>query len=306
MTLSPIILFVYNRPWHTEQTIEALKKNELAKESELFIFSDGPKNEKAVENVNEVRNYIKKISGFKNITLIEREKNWGLAANIIDGVTYIITKYEKVIVLEDDLVTSPYFLKYMNDALDTYTSRKDVFSITGFSFSSKFMKFPKTYVDDIYLNIRPMSWSWATWLDRWENVDWDIKDYDLFVNRKDKIREFCRGGTDLPRMLKLQMGGKIDSWYIRWTYNAILNKKYTIYPKISHVNNMGHDNSGIHCGSDKNNLYSHNELNYNPNIELNYNIWLNHKIISRFNAAFNTKFLPWVVNMIKDTIEAIK
>jgi GT2 family glycosyltransferase len=114
---APIALFVYNRPWHTRQTVEALKKNELASESELFIYSDAPKNGKAKEKVKEVREYIKTIDGFKKVTIIERENNWGLADSIIDGVTKIVNEYGKIIVLEDDLVTSPYFLKFMNEAL---------------------------------------------------------------------------------------------------------------------------------------------------------------------------------------------
>ncbi len=92
MTPAPIVLFVYNRPWHTRQTVEALKRDEMANESDLFIFSDGPKDGKAKEKVQEVRNYIKTITGFKKVEIIEREKNWGLANNIIDGVTKIVNK----------------------------------------------------------------------------------------------------------------------------------------------------------------------------------------------------------------------
>ena len=119
LDLAPIVLFVYNRPDHTRQTVEALQKNELAVDSELFIYSDAAKNENAEQKVNEVREYIKSIDGFKKITIIEREKNWGLANSIIDGVTNIVNEYEKIIVLEDDLVTSPYFLRFMNSSLSS-------------------------------------------------------------------------------------------------------------------------------------------------------------------------------------------
>ena len=132
--LAPIVLFVYNRPWHTKQTIEALRKNELAKDSNLFIYSDEAKNDEARKSVYEVREYIDTIDGFKNITIIKREKNFGLASSIIDGVTKIINKYGKVIVLEDDLITSAYFLNFMNAGLDAFKNRDDIFSITGFSF----------------------------------------------------------------------------------------------------------------------------------------------------------------------------
>ena len=119
-SLSPIVLFVYNRPWHTQQTIEALQKNELASESNLIIYSDEANNKNVQENVDKVRLYIDQIDKFKKVTIIKRETNWGLANNIIDGVTKVVNQYGKIIVLEDDMITSPYFLKYMNEALEIY------------------------------------------------------------------------------------------------------------------------------------------------------------------------------------------
>ena len=120
MKLAPIVLFVYNRPWHTQQTIEALQKNELVLESELFIYSDAAKIDDVKQAVDEVRSYIKSINGFKKITIIEREENWGLANSIIDGVTTIVNQYSKIIVLEDDLVTSPFFLKFKKPFKDRF------------------------------------------------------------------------------------------------------------------------------------------------------------------------------------------
>ena len=131
--LAPIVLFVYNRPEHTKLTVMALQKNELARESELFIYSDAPKNLDVKVKTDEVRKYIKSISGFKKIIIIEREKNWGLAASIIDGVTKIINEYGKIIVLEDDLVTSSYFLKFMNEALEFYKNEDKVWHISGWN-----------------------------------------------------------------------------------------------------------------------------------------------------------------------------
>lgn len=134
MKISPIVLFVYNRPWHTKQTIESLKSNELAQESELFIYSDAAKDNDEIENVNEVRKYIETLDGFKKVTIIKREQNWGLADSIIDGVTKIVNEYGKIIVLEDDLVTSPYFLKFMNEALDFYENEEKVWHISGWNY----------------------------------------------------------------------------------------------------------------------------------------------------------------------------
>jgi len=288
---APIVLFVYNRLDHTEQTIEALKKNFLAEKSILYIYSDAPKNTEAVESVLKVRKYIKSVDGFKKVVIIERETNYGLAASIIDGVSSICKKYGRVIVLEDDLVTSKCFLTFMNNALEVYKDRSDIFSITGFSFSQSFMKFPKDYKEDIYLNIRPMSWSWATWTDRWSDVDWEVSDYDVFIKSSKKKKNFNRGGPDLTRMLKNQMKGRLDSWYIRWTYDAYKKSKYTVYPRISYVNNIGHDNSGVHCTIDENEIYSHKELNFQNNIQLKKDIQLDSRIIENFNKAFQVNIM---------------
>lgn len=305
MKLSPIILFVYNRPWHTKQTIDALQKNELASESELFIYSDAAKNSKSENNVTKVRALIKSVMGFKSVTVIEREKNWGLANSIIDGVTKIIEQYERVIVLEDDLVTSPYFLTFMNNGLDAYQNEENIYSITGFSFSSKFMRFPKGFVDDIYLNIRPMSWSWATWKSEWQGIDWKIQDFNDFISSQKRIRQFNQGGTDLTNMLKMQMNGQLDSWYIRWTYNAFKKGKLTVYPRISLVNNVGHDNTGVHCGTDPKNIFSHTELNLNS-LTLKQNIELNKGIVSNFNKAFNISIMAKIKQFIKSVLKYAK
>lgn len=286
-SVAPIVLFVYNRPYHTRQTIDALQKNELANESELFIYSDAAKNESSEAQVQQVRQYIKSIDGFKKVTIIEREKNWGLANSIIDGVTKVVNEYGKIIVLEDDLVTSPYFLSFMNDGLCFYRNDYRVFSLTGFSFEKKFMNFPHDYLHKVYMNIRPMSWSWATWKDRWVEIDWEIKDYNDFINNKKRIKDFNKGGTDLTNMLKNQMEGKIDSWYIRWTYNAYRKKKYTIYPIVSFVNNLGFDASGTHCGVDSRNLYNHTELCVKSDYSFVEKILIDKRIVESFNQGFN-------------------
>ncbi|BBL68636.1 glycosyltransferase [Methanoculleus chikugoensis] len=245
--LAPITLFVYNRPLHTRQTVEALQKNELASESEIFIYSDAPKTERAVEDVARVREYIKTIDGFKKVTIIERSENWGLADSIIDGVTKIVNDYGRVIVLEDDLVTSPYFLRFMNEGLEFYHCNPEIMSISGYTLPPVCMSFPENFPDDIYLNYRNSSWGWATWADRWNLVDWEIKDYRQFINDSERQKQFNRGGDDLTNMLKLQMEGKINSWAIRFSYAHFKHRMYSICPRYSYVNNIGLDGTGTHC-----------------------------------------------------------
>ena len=168
--LAPIIVFVYNRPHHTKQTLEALKKNTIASQSELYIFSDGAANNDLKAKINEVRNYVKDIRGFKKTTLIERRQNLGLANSIIDGVTRIINKHGKVIVLEDDIVTSPYFLKFMNDALNFYEKKKDVWHISGWNYP-----IDNKGLNDVFFWRLMNCWGWATWSDRWVNFEKNVE-----------------------------------------------------------------------------------------------------------------------------------
>ncbi len=297
--LAPIVLFVYNRPEHTKQTVEALQKNLLATESELFIYSDAAKNDNSIKKVNEVREYIKSLKGFRNITLILRDKNWGLANSIIDGVTTIINKYEKVIVLEDDLVTTPYFLKYMNQTLKFYKNNHSVLSITGYSFTEEIMNFPNSFKDDIYLHIRPMSWSWATWKDRWDKVSWDMNYFNEFISNFKEINAFNQGGKDLTLMLLNQKAGLIDSWYIRWSFHAFKTQKYTVYPRKSLINNLGFDDSGVHGKTTTNKSYSHTLLENKTQWELKKDIKFNKKLINNFNGVFSPRLRSRISLMLR-------
>lgn len=247
LTLAPIVLFVYNRPDHTKQTVEALQKNELASQSELFIYSDEAKNEDAKKSVDEVRNYIENISGFKNVTVIKRETNWGLANSIIDGVTKIVNKYGKIIVLEDDLVTSKYFLKFMNEALDFYENEERAYSITGYSFSDDISSIDSTY----FLSITS-SWSWATWADKWQDFKRDKQSLQKYIDNKSNRNVFnFNNSYDYVSMAKKQLEGKLDSWAIFWYFSVLQKQGLTLYPSKSLVHNIGFDGSGVHCGDNK-------------------------------------------------------
>jgi hypothetical protein len=240
---APIVLFVFNRIDHTKKTIEALKKNILAIESELFIFSDGAKNEKDIEKVKNVRNYINTISGFKKITIITRKKNWGLARSIIDGVTQIVNQFGKVIVLEDDLVTSPFFLKYMNSALEIYKSNHSVISIHGYFFPIDNMK----NVPETFFIKGADCWGWGTWKRGWDLFESDGQKLLNKIKMKGLEKEAnFNNSYNYTGMLKNQINGKINSWAIRWYMSALVNEKLTLYPKISFIRNIGHDGSGTH------------------------------------------------------------
>jgi len=243
--LAPVCLFTYNRLVETQKTLDALKSNFLALSSDLIVFSDGAKNKSAVESVNLVREYLKTVEGFKSVTVIERQENYGLAKSIISGVSEVIDKHGQIIVLEDDLVTSPNFLSYMNKSLDFYDKKSKIWSVSGFSFP---MSYQPNYNFDVAFGVRASSWGWATWADRWDKVDWDVADYTSFIKDKKAQKEFKQGGSDLCKMLNDQMTGKINSWAIRFCYAQFKNKALDVYPVSSKIKNIGFSAEATHTG----------------------------------------------------------
>lgn len=242
MVLAPIVLFVYNRPLHMRQTIEALQKNELAEASELFIFLDGPKSGDDKEKALETREYTKTISGFKRVNFVEREQHLGLANSIINGVTEIISKYGRIIVLEDDMVSSPYFLKFMNEALAFYKDDEKVVSIHGYIYPVN-AQLPETFF------LRGADcWGWATWKRGWDIFEpngWIL----LHEIRKRELQKRfdINGAYPYTKMLEDQIRGKNDSWAIRWYASAFLKNKLTLHPGRTLIFNIGLDASGTHC-----------------------------------------------------------
>lgn len=245
---SPIILFVYNRPEHTMQTLTALNNNIGVDESELFIFSDNAKSSQDKSNVLNVRSLLRKFekdNQFKKVHICEWEEHKGLADSVITGVSDVFRQYERVIVLEDDLITSNDFLKFMNGALDYYKTDGRVWSIAGYSPKLKPLS---KYKEDVYLCLRAGSWGWATWKDRWKSIDWDVKDYEDFKQDRKKQKQFRRRGYNMPDMLERQMRGEIDSWAIRFCYEQFKQNKITVNPTVSRIRNIGFDGTGTHGG----------------------------------------------------------
>lgn len=259
MSLAPIVLFTYNRLEATKKTIQALQENFLAVESKLIIFSDGAKNENTESKVTEVRNYLKSINGFASIEIIESINNKGLANSIITGVTEVINQYGKVIVLEDDLVTLPNFLNYMNQNLDFYQENEKIISICGYGLK---IRKPKDYNSDVYLYGRSSSWGWATWKNRWTPIDWEVKDWNNFKTNKIAIRAFNKNGSDMFAMLKSVTEGNGNSWAIRFCYEQFKKSTYSIMPFKTLVNNIGFSESGTNTKFKFSRFKTRNE---NPN-----------------------------------------
>lgn len=243
---APIVMFVYNRADHFQKTYHALKNCLEAKESVLYVFSDGAKNEAGAAKVQEVRNALRVVEQdgvFKEFHIVESPVNRGLANSVIAGVSQVINQYGNAIVVEDDCVVSPYFLKFMNTTLNTYKDNKKIGSIAGYT---PVFDFPEFYKEDIFLTYRSCSWGWATWKDRWDRVDWDMSYMKEFYQNPVLISKMNSCGADRFIRLYRQTKGNSSSWSVRFGAQLVINDQYTIYPRYSYVSNIGCDASGVH------------------------------------------------------------
>ena len=242
---APIALFTYNRLPHTKATVQALGNNHLAADSDLWIFSDGSSNESNKPLVAEVRNYLRTVTGFKSVKIIERETNLGLGNNIIDGVNQIVARYGKVIVLEDDLITSPFFLQFINDGLDLYETQDEVISIHGYVLPVD-ISLPETF----FLKGADCL-GWGTWKRGWNLFEKSGEKLLQKLESSAKTGEFdFENAYPYTQMLRDQIGGKNNSWAVRWYASAFLNDRFTLYPCKSLVFHAGGDGTGTNTGFD--------------------------------------------------------
>lgn len=242
-TNAPILLFVYNRPAHTRRLVESLLRNAEATGSSLFIYSDAPRDESVRPAVDEVRRYVRSIRGFDRVEVVERTENWGLARSIIDGVSTALQRFDRVIVLEDDLVLSPYFLRFMNEALETYKDEPRVGHIQACDFTQD------PSLPDTFLIKWTGSWGWATWRRAWKHFNPDGQALLDELERRRLTHTFdFDGAYRYTRMLRRQVEGKNNSWAIRWNASLFLADILSLNVGRSLVQNTGFDGSGTHCG----------------------------------------------------------
>jgi hypothetical protein len=242
--LAPILFFAYKRIEHTKAAIDSLKANSLAHKSDLIVFCDGAKNQEEVISVKKVRDFLRTVTGFKTVLINESPINLGLSKSIIDGVESTLLNYDKVIVLEDDIITSPYFLQYMNDALKYYEKIDNVISIHGWTCpTTRFL--PETFF------LRGADcWGWGTWSRAWGLLERDPEILLKELQNRSLTYAFdFNGAYPYTAMLESCIAGRIDSWAIRWHASAFLLDKLTLYPALSLVHNIGNDGSGTHGGN---------------------------------------------------------
>ena len=287
---SPIIIFVYNRKDKLEKLIKSLIKNHESKYSELYIFSDSYKSENDRIKVNEVREYIDKlrsINAFKNVVINKSETNKGLSKSIIEGVSEVLNKYDKAIIIEDDNIVSPDFIDYMNRGLEFYRFDSRIWAISGYS---RNITFPYDYNHDIYLMQRISSYSWATWKDRWDLTKWDIEDiYPSYLFDYKKRKIFSKCGEDRPLMLDALICKKVNSWAIRFEYSMVENNAFSVLPCVSRVKCNGNDGSGTH--SKKENHIFDTILSDGKNMVQFETIEQDERIREEFIKPYKSKFL---------------
>lgn len=291
---APVILFAYNRPDHTARALRSLASADMAQTTDLLIFCDGPKETaEDAQRTAKVRETCHGAKGFRSVNVVERERNMGLAANIIDGVGQVIKERGRVIVLEDDLTVSGFFLRYMNAALDYYEGR-GVFSVAGYSPE---LDLPKDYSVSTYMMHRNCSWGWATWRSRWEKVDWDVATFDTFIRDSRRRRAFNECGDDLSPMLLRWKTGEINSWSIRFCYAGFACGEPTVYPRKSLVRNGGADGSGTNVGAT--NRYD-TPLAANIGIQ-NFctGVAPDHRLVSQFRKFYDTSVIRRIINTLK-------
>ncbi len=291
--MPPVALFVYNRLAHVRRVVQSLLAADGAEQVQLFIFSDGAKNDSDRKSVADVRAYCHAISGFDSVSVVERDVNVGLAQNIIGGVGDILRVQQSVIVLEDDLIVSKGFLVYMRSALDFYHN-KNVFSIAGYTPT---ISLPSDYPDSTYAVMRNCSWGWATWQDRWNLVDWQVADFNHFIRNRAQQKEFNSCGNDLTPMLLRQQTGEINSWSIRFCYAAFRHHMPTIYPCRSLISNGGADGSGTNVS--RTNKYATQVTDYIDDHRFTKNTMPIESIVHSFSQTYNTSLLRRLINKFK-------
>ncbi len=248
-SLAPIVLFVFNRPHHTLKTLEALSMNELASASTLYIYADGPKDNASVQTLNaieETRRILRVKQWCGNVVISESAANLGLANSIIRGVTEVVNRHGKVIVLEDDLITSPGFLKYMNEALSTYQDDERVMHVSGYMYPLG----NQVQQGTIFLRILSC-WGWATWQRAWRHFSDNTESHLTKLDTDRKIREFnIRGNAPFYQQLVDNRNGVLNTWAVKWYSSWYFAGGFSLFPKTTLVSNIGHDGSGVHCGND--------------------------------------------------------
>lgn len=241
-----ICVFAYKRPDHLRTCLSALLKNEEARDLDLRIYIDAPRQVSDRDVHRKVLSVCDQPWAFSNIKVIQRDTNAGLYESLTSGISETLCDYESVIVIEDDIEASPFLIRYLLDGLHLYLDAKDVASIHGYTPPIK-QRLPETFF------LRGADcWGWATWRDRWDLFRHDAAAMAQEIRHRGLVHEFnLNGNYDYLGMLDGRAAGLNNSWAICWHTSCFLANKLTLYPGRSLVRNIGLDGSGEHCGPSK-------------------------------------------------------
>jgi len=238
----PLVVFAFNRPVHLKRTLDALRACEGAEELTLTLFCDGPRTQEESRLTDAVRRVARAAEGFAAVRVLERDANLGLGASVIRGVTEILREHPHAMVFEDDLIAHPATLRYLRGALRAYSDDRRIGSVSAHMHR---LRFPRGYAHDVWLCPRMLSTGWATWADRWEAVDWEIKDLETFRTDAAARAAFDLGGGDLSRSFLRVMDQKQNLWAARFVYAHFRHGWYSLLPRRGYIRNIGYDGSGI-------------------------------------------------------------
>lgn len=295
-SIAPVALFGYDRDDHLQETIAHLQANEFAEKTAVYVFSDAAKNAAAEAGVHAVRQLARSLSGFESVTLIERDTNWGLRRSMIDGVAQVSKKHGRVIVLEDDIVTNPCFLRFMNEALEFYKDCQTVGSISGYV-ADYVSKKAGLNPQDTFFHYRTNCWGWATWFDRWAKADWEATNWQLYFQSAAMRKLLSQGGGDFLVMLRDSMEGRNQSWMARWYYHCFLHGMLTLYPGRSLVDNIGFDGRGTHSRNANASACRRYRTPLEPRAAAKFNFALPVRVDEQFHKAMKRFWdPPWLRN----------
>lgn len=242
--LAPIGVTTYTRLDHLRRTLDALAANRLAAKSDLYVFSDGPR-QGDEEKVAAVREYLSTVSGFNSVNIVCREDNNRIANNR-GNMRWLLDRFGTMVFLEEDIVTAPYFLDFMNEGLERYRSRRDIFAICGYT---PLIRIPKDYSSEVFLSPRFSAWGIGIWKDRFDSIVFDTDQYRKLLDDPEQLKQFRLGGEDLPGMLQREVDGSLDALDVKIFFTQFVNQQFVVCPTRSLTRNHGHDGTGMHCGA---------------------------------------------------------
>lgn len=297
---APVVLFVYARAEHTQRTLAALAANPEAIDTDLIIYADAARSEKDAAKVQAVRNLISHVNGFKSVTLHIREHNVGLAQNIIEGVTQVCQRFERVIVLEDDIVTSPTFLRFMNSALNKYKTEPKIWHISGWNYPIETGE-----LEDVFFWRLMNCWGWATWADKWRSFN---KNPQRLINSwsdKQKFNFDLDGSGIFWSQVIANQEGRINTWAIFWYATIYENGGFCLNPSKSYVDNIGLDGSGVHCSNTQTFISKENNLCNKYDLVWPVEIAESKKAVEAIKLYYKKQQKPFIVRVANKLVRLI-